>query len=112
MAVRDIFGRPAMPRRLVICTGPCCDNAGKASAFLNELRELLRPRASDAQHIENGSCVRRACLGKCSGEPLAHVQPDNVWYHDLSSERLLRIYEEHVLGGQPVAELVLIDDEA
>jgi (2Fe-2S) ferredoxin len=109
MAVRDIFGRPAMPRRLVICTGPCCDHSGKASVLLQDLRGLLSLRAVRAHEIEKGCCVRRSCLGKCSGEPLAHVQPDDVWYRDLSPERLLRIYEQHVLGGEAVPELILAE---
>jgi (2Fe-2S) ferredoxin len=33
------------------------------------------------------------------------VKPDNIWYRALSSEDLLRIYEQHVLNWQPVAEL-------
>ena len=58
------------------------------------------------------SCVRRSCLGKCTGEPLARVQPDNFWYHNLSGENLLRIYQQHVLNRQPVTELVFaIGDE-
>lgn len=94
----------------MICTGPCCDHLGKASALLQEMRGLLSARAAKAQDVEKGSCVRRSCLGKCSGEPLAHVQPDDVWYGDLSVEKLLRIYEQHVLGGQAVAELILADE--
>lgn len=111
MGARDIFGRPAMERRLVICTGPCCDGQGKASAHLEALRTLLRLRALAEQRVDKGSCVRRSCLGKCSGEPLACVQPDNVWYHDLSAENLLRIYEQHVLSGQAVPELILAEDD-
>lgn len=111
MGTRDIFGRPALERRLVICTGPCCDRLGNASAHLNDLRTLLRRRASTEQRIDKGSCVRRSCLGKCSGEPLAYVQPDDVWYHDLSADNLLRIYEQHVLSGQAVSELILAEDD-
>jgi (2Fe-2S) ferredoxin len=101
---------PTLARRLVICTGPCCDHLGKASVHIEELRLLLAARASMEQRIDKGSCVRRSCLGKCSGEPLAHVQPDDVWHRDLSTENLLRIYEQHVLGGQVVPELILRDE--
>jgi (2Fe-2S) ferredoxin len=110
MEMRDMFDRPAMARRLLICTGPCCDRLGLASAHLEDLRALLRINASVEPSIGNGSCVRRSCLGKCSGEPLAYVQPDDVWYHDLSPENLLRIYEQHVLNGRPVDDLVLSGD--
>jgi (2Fe-2S) ferredoxin len=56
--------------------------------------------------VAAASCVKRSCLGKCTGDPVARVQPDNFWYHHLSSENLLRIYEQHVLDRQPVDELV------
>jgi (2Fe-2S) ferredoxin len=109
MAALDIFRRPAAPRRLLICTGPCCDNSGHASAYLAALCQLLVARGLAGDSVDSASCVRRSCLGKCSGEPLARVMPDDVWYHDLSAERLLQIYESHVLNGQPVASLVLTE---
>jgi (2Fe-2S) ferredoxin len=109
--VLDIFGRPAAERRLIICTGPCCDRLGHASAHLDALRARLAAGslAVDGSNIGAASCVRRSCLGKCTGEPLAVVKPDNVWYHDLSSENLLRIYEQHVLNRQKVEALVFAE---
>jgi len=101
---------PAAPRRLLICTGPCCDRSGSATAHLASLRALLRDKGLMDAGVGGISCERRSCLGKCSGEPLARVQPDDVWYHDLSAENLLRIYEQHVLNRRPVAELVLAAD--
>jgi (2Fe-2S) ferredoxin len=111
VALEDIFGRPAAERRLFICTGPCCDRFGHASAHLEALRELLLARGLAAGGVGTASCVRRSCLGKCTGEPLALVKPDNIWYHDLSSENLVRIYEQHMLNRQPVAELVFAEGD-
>jgi (2Fe-2S) ferredoxin len=107
----DIFGRPVAERRLLICTGPCCDRFGHASAHLEALRALLMARGLTGDGVGRASCVRRSCLGKCTGEPLARVQPDNFWYHQLSSENLLRIYEQHVLNLQPVTELVFAEGD-
>jgi (2Fe-2S) ferredoxin len=106
MAPLDILGRPAAARRLLICTGPCCDRLGQASAQLAALRQFLIARGLAEASVDTASCVRRSCLGKCCGEPLAHVMPDDVWYQGLSREELLRIYERHVLNGEPVAELM------
>jgi (2Fe-2S) ferredoxin len=115
MALEDIFGRPVAERRLLICTGPCCDRSGHASAHLAAFREMLLARGFAGEPAADGagaaSCIKRSCLGKCTGEPLALVKPDNFWYHDLSSENLLRIYEEHVLNRQPVAELVFAEGD-
>ncbi|MBY6240227.1 ferredoxin [Methylosinus sp. Sm6] len=103
----DIFGRPVEDRRLVICTGPCCDRDGQASENLAALKNLLIRNGLSEETIGLASCVRRNCLGKCCSEPLARVTPDDVWYHELTGENLLRIFEQHVLKRLPVAELVL-----
>ncbi|ATQ67006.1 MULTISPECIES: (2Fe-2S) ferredoxin domain-containing protein [Methylosinus] len=104
----DIFGRPVEDRRLVICTGPCCDRDGRATANLEALRGLLIQTGLGAETIGVASCVRRNCLGQCCSEPLAHVAPDDIWYHELTAENLLRIFVQHVLNHRPVAELALL----
>jgi len=110
MAVRDIFDRPAELRRLMICTGPCCNRTGEAQVFLDELRLKLLDNGLDKDMVGEASCVRRSCLGKCTGEPLAYVHPDGVWYHKLSGENLLLILREHVLNRRPAPDLILEDD--
>jgi (2Fe-2S) ferredoxin len=111
MAVLDIFGRPAASRRLLVCTGPCCDRIGLATLQLEELHRLLLDLGLSNDRLGAASCVRRSCLGKCSDQPLAHVQPDDIWYRDLSSTNLLRIYRQHVLYQQPVAELAFLPED-
>lgn len=107
MPLMDIFGRPAEARRLLICTGPCCNRTGEAQAFLDELRATLLNARLDQEMIGEASCIRRSCLGKCTGEPLAYVDPDGVWYRRLSGDNLLLILRSHVLNHRPVAELIL-----
>jgi (2Fe-2S) ferredoxin len=106
----DIFGRPLAERRLVVCTGPCCDREGRASANLAALKTLLESRRLHEAGVR-ASCVRRNCLGKCTTEPLARVAPDDIVYRGLSGEALAMIFERHVLNDRPVAELVLPEDE-
>lgn len=110
MPLMDIFDRPAAARRLMICTGPCCNSTGAAQAFLDELRAKLLDARLDEEMIGEASCVRRYCLGKCTGEPLAYVHPDGVWYRQLSSDNLLLILRSHVLNQRPVPELILEED--
>jgi len=111
MAIKDIFDRPAAPRRLHLCTGPCCDQKGDATVLLTGLRARLETAKLDQEMVGEASCVRRSCLGKCTGEPLAYVYPDDVWYHELSVENLLLILREHVIECRPVVEFVLEDDD-
>ncbi len=62
MTVKDIFDRPAPPRRLMICTGPCCNTNGLAKLILDELQtKLLHAMACD-ELVAEAACVRRSCL--------------------------------------------------
>lgn len=110
MPVKDIFDRPATPRRLMICTGPCCNTAGAAKLLLDEVRSKLLDAMKGKDMVGEASCVRRSCLGKCTGEPLAYVHPEGVWYHQLSAENLLLILHDHVLHQRPVPSLILKED--
>ncbi len=109
--MKDIFGRDAALRRLLICTGPCCNSSGDAQILLEQLRTELLEARLNADLVAEASCVRRSCLGKCTGEPLAYAHPDGVWYHRLTAENLLRILREHVIGKCSVPELIL-DEES
>lgn len=109
--MKDIFDRQAAQRRLLICIGPCCNSTGDAQMLLERLRAELLDARMNAETVADASCVRRSCLGKCTGEPLAYVHPEGIWYHRLTVENLLRILREHVLGHRAVPELILEEEQ-
>ena len=90
---------------VLVCIGNKCTSNGEGQALYNELKIKLRNAGLDT----GDSRILRSkvgCLGTCKAGPLICVQPDGVWYYDISSAKLDRIIAEHLVGGQPVQEWV------
>lgn len=92
-------------RHLLVCTGPRCTQDGAAQALFDSLGEVFKAHGLD----EGALRVKRSrvsCFAACRGGPIVCVQPDGVWYWNVTPERMRRIAAQHLAGGQPVDEWV------
>ena len=68
-----------------------------------------------AHGIKNDVELRRTgCMGMCYSEVLVEVFPPlgkRVFYRNVTPERIQRIVEEHIIGGNPVTEWIIPADE-
>ncbi|WP_321777410.1 (2Fe-2S) ferredoxin domain-containing protein [Sulfurimonas sp.] len=51
--------------------------------------------------------IRTSCMNRCSSGPIMLVEPGHVMYTALTKEKIDRIIEEHIMGGNIVDEYVI-----
>ena len=84
--------------------GSCLDRG--AGQVFEALREELGRRL-----MTNVKVVASGCVEGCLAGPTLLVVPDNVWYGGVTVADVPAIFDQHLVGGEPVEMLRLEPDD-
>ena len=95
-------GVASAEKHLFICIGPDCCDAADGERVWEFIKRRVRETGLRAMRTKAG------CFRICSGGPWLLVYPDGVWYGAIDEARFERILGEHLLGGIPVREWIVL----
>ena len=103
---------PHFDRHVFVCVNEraadhprgCCKAKGG-----NEVRDALKKELT-ARGLGKAIRANNAdCLDQCEHGVTIVVYPEQVWYGGVTVDDVKEIVDRHLIGGEPVARLVLAD---
>lgn len=91
---------PEHGRQVFVCVGARCLHRG-AEPLYQHLRTVMKGHRALNAGPRRVMCARTSCLYPCNRGPLLVVQPDAVWYGDLTPAKIDRIVTGLLLSDTP-----------
>ena len=92
-------------KEIILCDGKSCSKNGN-------LKKVLDEQISAHSLKDKVSVISSGCLGHCGKGPVMLVLPDNVYYKELTEEKIIKIIENHIIKNEPVKEFIIESNQA
>lgn len=101
----DKMGLSEAKRMIVMCVDRKRSKCA-SSAQMRESWKYLKKRLKELGLAERGGVMRLqlGCVGICKGGPIVAILPDGTWYGGCTPKTIERIIQEHLIGGNVLAE--------
>ena len=86
---------------------------GKPSCVTEDTQDLFQYMAMNLMQkgiMPTVTPIKTGCMNRCNAGPIMLVEPGHTMYAQLNKEKIDRIIDEHIIGGNVVEEYV-IDSE-
>lgn len=94
---------PAQRRRVLVCHGGPCNNAGAAAVWVHLRNEQER---LSLRNVGDGTMTAKStCLGPCSLAPVVQVWPEGTVYGGVDETALDDIIASHLIEGRLAEDL-------
>ncbi len=87
-----------------------CGGTGCQSNHSVEVMEELQKFIESAGKKDEIQIIQTGCQGLCAKGPIMVVHPGNVFYQEVKPEMVERIFNEHILGGTPVDDFLMVEE--
>lgn len=72
----------------------------------DKIRNYLKVRMKEL-NVPESRVNTAGCLDRCELGPVLVIYPEGVWYRCTTLQDAERIVQDHIIGGVPVADLML-----
>ncbi|MBE6042372.1 MAG: NADH-quinone oxidoreductase subunit F, partial [Clostridiales bacterium] len=95
----------AVKTYVMVCGGTGCQS-NHSVEVIDELKKLI----ADAGKQDEIQIIQTGCQGLCAKGPIMVVHPGNVFYQEVKPEMAARIFNEHIIGGTPVEDFLMVEE--